>query len=361
MKITDIQATTLSFRNKEIVSSTSWSEMRRVLVEIETDEDIKGVGEAFGALSNDAVVSLVEGGLKRIIIGEDPFNIEKLAHKMFQSSTYIGRTGITRHAIAGVEIALWDILGKAKGMPVYQLLGGAFREKAKAYASMPRINEVDDVVKYVKYCVQNGFKAIKLHQRDLESITTARETTDDEVEIMVDANCPWTRTEALEVAKACEDYDIRWLEEPIQPADDYFGLAELRASVDVPIASGENESTLLGFKTIMDLGAVDVLQPSITKIGGLLLGKKICTLAEAYNVEVAPHSWTLPMGVFATLHLVVSSPSCTYIEVPPALEESPLSTSLLIDDGFVLLPMKPGLGYDLDEKNVAKHKIISQM
>jgi len=330
MKITDIQATTLSFRNQEIVSSTSWSEMRRILVEVETDEDIKGVGEAFGALSNDAVVSLVEDGLKRIVIGEDPFNIEKLAHKMFQSSTYMGRTGIIRHAIAGVEIALWDILGKAKGMPVYQLLGGAFRERTKAYASMPRINKVDDVVKYVRYCVQNGFKAIKLHQRDLESIIAAREATEDEVEIMVDANCPWTRTEALAVARACEEYDIRWLEEPIQPADDYFGLAELRASVDVPIASGENESTLRGFKTIIELGAVDVLQPSLTKIGGLLLGKKICTLAEAYNLEVAPHSWTLPMGIFASLHLVVSSPSCTYLEVPPALEESLLYRHLYL-------------------------------
>ena len=358
MKITDIQATILSFRNKEIVSSTSWNEMRRVLVQVETDEGINGVGEAFGALSQEAVVSLVEGGLKRIVVGEDPFNIEKLVHKMFQSSIYVGRTGITRHAIAGVEIALWDILGKAKGMPVYQLLGGAFRDRAKAYASLPRINEVDDVVKYAKHCVQKGFKAIKLHQRDLESIAAAREATDDEVEIMVDANCPWTRTEALAVARACEDYDIRWLEEPIQPADDYFGLAELRASVDIPIALGENESTLRGFKTIMDLGAVDVLQPSLTKIGGLLLGKKICALAEAYNVEVAPHSWTLPMGVFASLHLIVSSPSCTYIEVPPALEESPLSTSLRMDDGCVLLPKKPGLGYMLDEKKVTKHKII---
>ena len=357
MKITDIQASILSFRNREIVSSTSWRDMRRVLVEVETDGDIKGVGEAFGALSNDAVVSLVEGGLKRIVVGEDPFEIEKLVRKMVQSSTYIGRTGITRHAIAGVELSLWDILGKAKEMPVYQLLGGAFRDRAKAYASMPRINKVDDVVKYIKYCVQKGFKAIKLHQRDLESIEAAREATGDEVEIMVDANCPWTRIQALAVARACEDYDIRWLEEPIQPADDYMGLAELKASVDIPIACGENESTLRGFKTIMDLGAVDVLQPSLTKIGGLLLGKKICAMAEAYNVEVAPHSWTLPMGVFASLHLVISSPSCTYVEVPPDLEESPLSTSLHIDDGFVLQPKEPGLGYVLDEKMVIKHKI----
>ncbi len=356
MKITDIQATILSFHNKEIVTSTSWHEMRRVLVEVETDEGVKGVGEAFGALSNDAVVSLVEGGLKRIMVGEDPFNIERLVHRMFQSSTYIGRTGITRHAIAGVEIALWDILGKTKEMPVYQLLGGAFRDKAKAYASMPRITEVDDVVKYVKYCVRKGFKAIKLHQRDLESIIAAREAADNEVELMVDANCPWTRTEALSIARDCEDYDIRWLEEPIQPADDYMGLAELRASVDIPIASGENESSLRGFKTIMDLGAVDVLQPSLTKIGGLLMGKKICDLAEAYNVEVAPHSWTLPMGVYASLHLVISSPSCTYVEIPPDLEESPLSTFLLVDDGFVLLPEKPGLGFVLDEKIVTKHK-----
>lgn len=361
MKIIDIKATKLSFRNKEIVPfpSTAWREMNRILVEVETAEGITGIGESYQALSLDAVVALVEGGLKRSVVGEDPLKIERLVHKMFQFSTYLGRTGISRHAIAGVEIALWDIVGKARGMPVYQLLGGAFWEKVKVYASMPRIEAVDDVSTYARHCVKRGFKAIKLHQRDVESISAAREAVGDDVEIMVDANCPWTRREALSFARACEEYDVRWLEEPIQPADDFRGLAELRASTDVPIASGENESTLRGFLAMMEMSAVDVLQPSVTKIGGLLVGKKICTLAEAFNVEVAPHSWTLPVGVAASIHLAISSPSCTYVEVPPELEESPLKIPLRYEDGYALLLNEPGLGIELDERVIGEHALTS--
>ncbi|MFQ6074744.1 MAG: mandelate racemase/muconate lactonizing enzyme family protein [Candidatus Bathyarchaeia archaeon] len=283
MKITGIRATKLSFRNREIVPSTPWREMNRILVEVETDEGITGIGEAFQALSLDAVVALVEGGLKRLVVGEDPSNIERLVHRMLQSSTYLGRTGVTRHP--------------------------------------------------------------------------AREAVGDDVEIMVDANCPWTRTEALSFARACEEYDVRWLEEPIQPADDLRGLAWLRASTDIPIASGENESTLRGFMLMMGMGAVDVLQPSVTKIGGLLLGKKVCALAEAFNVEVAPHSWTLPMGVAASTHLAISSPSCTYVEVPPELEENPLKTPLRYEDGYALPPEEPGLGIELDEGVISKHTL----
>lgn len=355
MKVSDIKAVELSLHNEEIVYSTAWKKMNGVLVMVETDEGITGIGESFRALSLDAVVSLIEGGLKRFVIGENPLNIEKLVYKMFQLSTYVGRTGITRHAIAGIEIALWDIFGKVNNVPIYQLLGGIFREKVKAYASLPRIEKLNDVSKYLKECVKRGFKAIKLHQMDMESISIAREVVDYDVEIMVDANCAWSRKEALFFARACEKYDVRWLEEPIKPADDLKGLAELRATSDIPIASGENESSLRGFMDMMKAGAVDIIQPSVTKIGGLLIGKKACVLAEVLNVEVAPHSWTLPLGVAASLHLAISSPTCNYIEVPPRLKENLVKTPLRFKDGYAIPPEKPGLGIELDERVISEN------
>lgn len=354
MRIKDIEAFPISIPLRRVIPSSPWRAMTRVIVRVSTDEGITGTGESFGALSPLTVCHEIEDGFKPVLLGEDPTNIERLLDRMRRASTYAGRRGITRHAMSGIEIALWDILGKEHGIPVYRMLGGRYHDRVKAYASLPRINDLEELTAEVASRAREGFRAIKLHQTDPESVRASREAVGEGVELMVDINCVWNPHEAIAMARIFEGFGIRWLEEPVWPPDDYDGLAAVSEAVDVPIAAGENEDTREGFKRLISGRAVDILQPSPTKMGGVLEFKKVCAMAEAWNVPVAPHSWTLPLGVVAALHVATTTPNCLYLEVPPELEEELLAMPLRVREGHVQVPDGPGLGVELNEEIVTK-------
>jgi D-galactarolactone cycloisomerase len=194
-----------------------------------------------------------------------------------------------------------------------------------------------------------GFTAVKLHQVDVESVAAAREAAGPDVDIMLDTNCPWTVEDAIRIGRRLERYELRWLEEPVWPPEDYAGLARVRAALRTPIACGENEATVFAYREIIAAGAADVVQPSVTKVGGISEMKKIATLAAAANVTFVPHSFYFGPGLAATLHVAASTPGVPYVEMPPGQLAAPLlAEPIRFSGGAAIVPEAPGLGADPD-------------
>ena len=293
MKITEVRAIPLSIPVRPLVPDSSWRAGigKQILVRVTTDDGIVGWGECFAYGAPLAVCNVVDEALAAIVIGQDPTRIEFLTDQMHRALMIWGRRGLAMFAVSGIELALWDIAGKARGVPAYQLLGGLCRPRARAYASLLRYQTPDEVRRACAAMLALGYGAIKLHQTDVESVAAARETAGPHVDLMLDTNCPWTVEETIRIGRRLEAYDLRWLEEPVWPPEDYAGLARVRASLGISIACGENEATVHAFRQIIDAGAADIVQPSMTKVGGLGEMKKIATLAAAANVTFVPHSF----------------------------------------------------------------------
>src|SRR5262249_22296427 len=251
-------------------------------------------------------------------------------------------------AVSGVELALWDLAGKAQGVPVHRMLGGLAQPRVRAYASLLRYDTARDVGRMCEAVANQGYTAIKLHQIDVASVATARDAVGDRIEIMLDTNCPWSVEEAIRIGRRLEPYDLRWLEEPVWPPEDYAGLARVRRALRIPIASGENDATMFGARELIAAGGADVVQPSVTKVGGLGEMKKIATLAAA-NVTFQPHSFYFGPGLAATIHLCAATPGVPYVEMPPSALEAPLLVEpIRCEGGIVQPPEMPGLGGDPD-------------
>jgi len=359
VKITSVRAIPLAVPLREtapVASAWAGRASKQILVEVRTDGGLTGWGEAFAYGVPLAVCNVIEEGLAPIVTGQDPTAIEALVDRMHRALMIWGRRGLAMMAVSGVELALWDLAGKARGVPVHALLGGLVQRSVRAYASLPRYDSPSDVARAAAAMVGQGFSAIKLHQTDVASVAAAREAVGDGVELMLDTNCPWTVEEAVAMARRLEPYRLRWLEEPVWPPEDYAGLARVRAATATPIASGENEATVFGFREILRAGAADVVQPSITKVGGLLELKKIAILAAAANVTLVPHSYYYGPGLAATLHAVACTPGVPYVEYGAGeLVPSLMLTPLRCVDGRVGVDDRPGLGADPDPDVIARH------
>jgi len=359
MKIISVRAIPLAVPIREaapVASTWSARASKQILVEVKTDSGLTGWGEAFAYGVPLAVCNVIEDGLAPIVVGADPTEIEALVDRMHRALMIWGRRGLAMMAVSGVELALWDIAGKARGVPVYALLGGLVQRSVRAYASLPRYESAADVGRAAAAMAKDGFTAIKLHQTDVASVAAARQAVGADVELMLDTNCPWTVEEAMRMARRLEPYALRWLEEPVWPPEDYAGLARVRDSTSTPIASGENEATVFGFRELIRAGAADVIQPSVTKVGGLLELKKIATLAAAANVTLVPHSYYFGPGLAATVHVIASTPGVPYIEygageLAPALSKTPIRCAA----GRVSVEDRPGLGADPDPDVIARH------
>ncbi|RMF88842.1 MAG: mandelate racemase/muconate lactonizing enzyme family protein [Nitrospinota bacterium] len=352
MKIVDVQAIPLAIPLQKETPSSPWSAgaAKQIVVKVVSDEGVVGLGEAFALGTPLAVCNVIEEGLKPYLLGADPTQIEALLEKMYRGTFIYGRRGLAVFAISGVEIALWDLVGKLHGLPVSALLGGSVKTRLRAYASLLRYERPEEVVEMAQKYVEQGFTALKLHQTDVASVQAVRKAVGDEIDLMVDINCAWDPQEAIRKAREFAEYNLYWLEEPVWPPEDYRGLAAVAAAVDVPIATGENESTHYGFREIITQQGADVLQPSLTKVGGLLETKKICHLAASWNIPVAPHSFYYGAGLAATLHLVASTPGCLLVEFPATALETPLlAEPLRPQKGCFELSSQPGLGIELNE------------
>lgn len=364
MKITEVEGIPLSIPLKEDpeIASGSISSMAsakassiHVLVKIQTDEGITGYGEAF-RFTPSVVCKFIDEALKPLLIGKDPLRIASLWDLMYQTTFRYGRKGMAIQCISGIEIALWDILGKHRNLPIYEMLGGLSRDKATAYASMLRYNSPEDAARVALGFVEEGYTAIKLHQTDIESVRAVRELIPEDITLMLDVNGIWSPREAIVKSKELEDYQLLWLEEPVRPMDDYDGLAYVTANSNIKIAAGENEYTHYGFKEMVTKRAADILQPDVIKAGGILECHKISAIAEAWNLQLIPHSFCFGPGIAATLHFSLSNMSSEYIEINAVPLEMPyIQPALRPEKGYLTVSEKPGLGIEIDEDVVKSH------
>lgn len=362
MKITDVKAIPLFIPVKEFppLSMNGRSHAYHVLVKVFTDEGIVGYGEAF-RFPTSAVCTVIEEALKPHLVGEDPTHIERLWELMYNRTFPYGRRGIAIHAISGVEIALWDILGKWRNLPVYEMLGGLCKDKIKGYASLPHYQQPDDLAAIALRYAGEGYTAIKVHERSVEAIKAVREAIGPDIVLMMDAVGSWNPRQAVEMARKLEQYDLLWLEEPVSPKDDYDGLAYVKGRSNIMIASGENEYTRFGFREMISKGAVDIIQPAVIKSGGIMELRKIFTLAETWNLQIATHSNCFGPGIAATIHLGLSNMRSEYLEIGNMIPEAPfIQPDLRPEKGYLTLSDKPGLGIEIDEDVVKRYPYTGQ-
>jgi L-alanine-DL-glutamate epimerase-like enolase superfamily enzyme len=331
--------------------------MDHLLVEVETDAGITGWGEGFGHSIIPATKAALESYVGPWFIGKDPTDINALHAQAAQAFHIFGRNGPVVYAHSGVDIALWDIAGKRAGLPLSHLLGSGRRPEVRAYASLMRYGTPTTVARICGEMAGRGFRHIKLHEHSVEAVKAARQGAGPDIAIMNDVNCPWSVAQALEMERAYRPANLYWLEEPVWPPEDHWGLARVRREGATRIAAGENAAGLHDFRDLFEKGSIDVAQPSVTKIGGITEMKKIIATAEAHSVELIPHCAYFGPGNLASIHIVASLAPDTLLEnIYANLEASPFGDAMLAKDGKVRVPQGPGLGVEPDMKVVEKYR-----
>jgi len=321
-----------------------------LLVKVETDTGVTGWGDAFCYGCTDAVRAALHGMIAPAAIGRDAADIAKLSRDLQQKLHLFGRYGITIFALSGLDIALWDIAGKAANLPLHRLLGGAGQASLPAYASLLKYRDPERVAARTKLAIQQGYRHLKLHETEEAEVRAAREAAGHDVAIMVDTNCPWTPEEARHMTLKLRPYDMHWLEEPIFPPEDFAAIARLRAGTGVAMAAGENNCTSFQFREMFAAGAVDYAQPSVTKVGGVTEFLKIATLADSAGVTLMPHSPYFGPGFLATLQLTAArgQPGAMIERYHMDIEASLYGELINPVNGAFAVPQGPGLGRDPD-------------
>src|SRR6516162_2496822 len=370
MKITKVEAIHLRL---PVVNERCDGSQDTLVVKVHTDAGIAGVGEVDSSPSVakaiiDAPVShKISRGLAECVVGQDPFEIDRLVHRMYEGTIFFGRQGAVIQAMSGVEIALWDIVGKATKRPVYQMLGGGFRKKFRAYASILFGETPDETERIGRDLVKQGFKAVKFgwgpmgqsEESDIAHVRAARKGLGANVELMVDAGLCWDTATAIRRAKQFEPFNLAWLEEPLQP-DNVDGYARLCASnPPMRIAAGEEICDIKEMVTMMEAG-IDVVQVDVTRVGGLCRSKRMGWDAAERHRLCVNHSYKTGINIAASLHFVAALPNTHYFEY--CVEQGPLRQTLTkqrfpVSDGEIAVPEEPGLGVDLDDKVVEKYRV----
>jgi L-alanine-DL-glutamate epimerase-like enolase superfamily enzyme len=342
-----------------------------LICEVETDDGIVGIGNC--ALAPRIAKAIIDAYLAPLVIGCDPFDVEAIWQKMYRSTIAWGRKGIGMAAISAIDIALWDIMGKAVGKPVFKLLGGRTKEAIPVYASKLYSQPLDSLAAEAKRYLDEGFTMMKLRfgwgprdgaagmRKNVDLIRTVREVVGDDVDIMIECYMGWTVDYAERILPRLEEFRPRWLEEPVLP-DDIAGYSFLRRKSPIPISGGEHEFTLFGFKQLLDAEAVSVIQYDTNRVGGITAAQKINMLAEAYQVPVIPHA-----GQMHNYHLTMANLNCPISEFFP-VNEVEVGNELfyylfegdpLPERGFINLSDDiPGLGITLSDKHLASFEVI---
>jgi len=369
MKITDVRTIPL----RGATHDTGWpggtdpNEQMNTLLEIKTDEGLTGLGSCFTSRHFvEASLTL----LKPWVVGETAFEPERVSEKLRQQSFWLGRGGPVEHTISGLDIALWDLMGKAVGQPVSRLLGGNYRDRIKPYASM-LFDDPPVLREKLQEQLARGFRAIKMGWRPFGRVSrkldellvkTARDTVGEEVELMVDAGgseqyWPHGVSWARETARMLGDYKVTWFEEALKP-DDLEGFKELRQTSPVLIASGEVFTRRQTFQPFITQRALDVIQPDMTKCGGLSEGRRMGWMAYDHGVLLVPHGWNTGVGVAADLALTAALPVAKWVEFQtgvPYIEEIIDPPFKLDPEGFLRVPTAPGLGIRLNPDALARY------
>jgi L-alanine-DL-glutamate epimerase-like enolase superfamily enzyme len=319
-----------------------------LLVRIDTDAGLTGWGEGFGHRIWPATRAAIDTLIGPMCLGRDASAINVLMDDLQRNLHGVGRNGPALYALSAIDIALWDIAGKAANLPLYRLLGGSPRQDLPAYASLLRYNDPAVVARYTEQALKRGYRDIKLHQIDVPSVKAAREAAGPDIAITIDTNCPWTVDEAIAMAHAFEPFRPMWLEEPVWPPENHAGLARVRAAGGLDIAAGENATTS-DFKRMFELGSVTYAQPSITKVGGVSEMRHVMALAQAAGVKVVPHSAYFGPGLIASIHCIAAMPRETLVERYACdFDVNPLHDAIHPIEGRIPVPQEPGLGVALD-------------
>jgi L-alanine-DL-glutamate epimerase-like enolase superfamily enzyme len=385
MKITSVQATwvhvPIPYERQHTSDFGRIASFDSVIVKVETDGGLVGWGEAKAGVGSAAsahgLAAIINRDHAPLLLGEDPRDVSRLWDVMYctpreghaiergHALPQLGRRGLSISAIAGVDLALWDLLGKSLGAPVWRLLGGRRAPRMPAYASGGWADETRIGEQLLGYVTQGGFRAVKMRvgvmdgepHRSAARVRAARKALGPDVKLMADAHGTWTVAEAKAFCRMVEDCDLYWLEEPVT-ADDRAGLAEVRRASAVPIATGESEFTRHDFREIAELRAADVLQPDLAIAGGITEGMRIGAIASAYNLRLAPHLWSGAPAFAAGIALAASQSAGFILEY--SLGANPLLHELVqerfaVVDGQLEVPDRPGLGITVDEEFVRRH------
>ena len=357
-----------------------------VFLKLLTDEGLTGIGEAFWVpFDPRATARLIEDVGERLVVGADPFQIERLWRTLY-SSGYAQHPDLTTMAvISAFEMACWDIVGKALNQPIYNLLGGKYHEKLRSYTYLyesgsseadPQTNPDRAADRALAY-VEQGFTAVKLdpvgpeniaaEQLSLETLRTAenvvkkvREAVGDRADILVGTHGQMTTSSAIRLAKRLEPYDPLWFEEPVPP-ENREELARVARSTSIPIATGERLSTKYEFGELLEKQAASILQMALGRVGGILEAKKIAGMAETHYAQIAPHLWTSPIEGAANIQIDTCSPNFLIqesIETWGGFHAEILVEPIRWEKGYIIPPTKPGLGIELNEEVAAKHPYI---
>jgi L-rhamnonate dehydratase len=372
MRITEVEPIVL--RLAKVDASRADGTQDAFLVRIHTDEGIVGIGEADTApMVARTMIEMpsshsVARGLREVLVGEDPLQIDRLWQRLFHASDHYGRRGAALHVISAIDIALWDIAGKAAGLPVCELLGGRRLDRIPVYASEVMPETVTDVRRIAERAVESGYTALKLGwgplgrdlDFDVELVRAARETLGPDRTLMLDGGRVYSVKHALELLRRVEEHRLYWFEEALQP-DDLDGYRRLADRADVRIAAGEADETLAPFRALAEQGHVDVLQPDLARCGGFTVARQIALLERSSGVEIVPHCFSTGILIAASLHFVATLDRATWSEYSVA--DSPLVNGILqepfeLEDGCLAVPSGPGLGVELDPEAIARHRVL---
>jgi L-rhamnonate dehydratase len=381
MKITDIEPIILQspYDNRPPDGSEEAAGIKHLLLlKVTTDEGIAGWSDVetaphVAAAAVNAPASGVEmfDGLRSLVVGEDPFDVERLWDKVYRGTIYFGRRGVAIQALSGFDIACHDIMGKAIGRPIHKLLGGAYRDRVRAYASTLFRPTPDDMKRACETYLAQGFTAIKFgwgvfgedRKRDVALVAAAREAVGPDVDLLIDAGWKVNRSayDAIDLLRRLEPFSIFWLEDFLHP-ECYDGYAAVKAAgARTRLAAGEQEATAWGFHDLIHRGRVDVVQPDLSRCGGISQVRKIIWEAERAGVDACPHAWMTDLLSAASLHVNACLPRSLFLEyntsMSPMLRDIIANPIRMDADGMIPVPQGPGLGVEVDEAAVARYRV----
>ncbi|MBN8868419.1 MAG: mandelate racemase/muconate lactonizing enzyme family protein [Solirubrobacterales bacterium] len=364
MRITEVEAIMLR-QPDALDSAIADGSQDALILRLHTDEGITGIGEVdsqphvIKAIVDAPASHANATGLGALLVGMDPLEIDGVWDRLFAGSIYYGRRGAAVHALSGIEIALWDIAGKAAGKPIHQLLGQVRRDRVKAYASTLMPDTPAEAARVVDRHLSDGFGAVKLGwgplgrdaDSDVELVAASRAAGGDDFDLMIDVGMGWTEPEdAIGRVRRMEEHRPYWVEEPFFP-DEYENYARLAEAVDVPIAAGEQEAIATDFQRLLDTG-IEVVQPDVTRAGGMRECLRVADLARDRGRRCVLHAWSTGIIKAASLHVLAVMPEAEYFEdcvQTTELNERLVTTRFDLIDGCVEVPRGPGLGIEIDE------------